>query len=327
MRDTVHIILDKTKDITAFCGDLTITDDLESIAKECSFSVATNPKDKYLTESRPKVQVGSRIDVMGETGELFSGIVIETGIAGSVTANDYGFYLAKNEVILQVQTDAATAIQELCNKAGIPMGQMPSMGTRIEKLYSGQTCAEILSDLLEQVTIATGKNYFFRVEEGKLNIYTYPTAITYAKHKFETGNVLDVTYALGSVDGTDSMTEMKNTVQVVSSDNDQVKVLATAEDAGSIATFGRLQKIVEQSGEGENPDTLAKNTLLEYNSVTKERTVGNLLGSEEVKAGVLLLFSSAAYEVDGVYLVTAVTHNFTGTGHTMSLTIQRPEVG
>ncbi|WP_417176503.1 hypothetical protein [Anaerotignum sp.] len=321
----VRMVWNRTTDITDFCGSISLSDNLDSVTMELKWNMPVNPQDRYLFNSLPKLDVGDKIDLIGETKTLFSGIIVERGIAGEMTAYDYGFYLKNNDVILQVKTDANTAISKLCEKAGIPLGVVPKMPTQIKKIYAEESCAEILEDILEQVTAEQGKNYFWRVKGGKLNIYEYPTKITYAYHKFETGNRLDITYALGSVGGSDSITELRNAVQVVSEDNETIKILATAEDAASIAKFGRMLDVVKQSGDEQNPQTVAENKLRENNTVKKTRNVSNMLGSEAVEAGVLLLFSSDQFEVSGVYLVKNVTHTF-GAGHTMSMDIMKAEV-
>lgn len=321
----VRMVWNRTTDITDFCGSISLSDNLDSVTMELKWNMPVNPQDRYLHNSLPKLDVGDKIDLIGVTKTLFSGIIVERGIAGEMTAYDYGFYLKNNDVILQVKTDANTAISKLCEKAGIQLGTMPSMPTQIKKIYAEESCAEILEDILEQVTAERGKNYFWRVKGGKLNIYEYPTKITYAYHKFETGNMLDITYALGSVGGSDSITELRNAVQVVSDDNETIKILATAEDAASIAKFGRMLDVVKQSGDEQNPQTVAENKLRENNTVKKTRNVSNMLGSEAVEAGVLLLFSSDQFEVSGVYLVQNVTHTFSA-GHTMSMDIMKTEV-
>ena len=321
----VRMVWNRTTDITDFCGDISLSDNMDSVTMELKWNMPVNPQDRYLHNSLPKLDVGDKIDLIGETKTLFSGIIVGRGIAGEMTAYDYGFYLKNNDVILQVKTDANTAISKLCEKAGIPLGAVPKMPTQIKKIYAEESCSEILEDILEQVTAEQGKNYFWRVKGGKLNIYEYPTKITYAYHKFETGNTLDITYALGIVGGSDSITELRNAVQVVSEDNETIKILATAEDTASIAKFGRMLDVVKQSGDEQNPQTVAENKLRENNTVKKTRNVSNMLGSEAVEAGVLLLFSSDKFEVSGVYLVKNVIHTF-GAGHTMSMDVMKTEV-
>lgn len=319
------VILNRTTDITRFCGNLSITDNLDSITVELSFTTVKNPQDRYITSSRPVIVPGDKVDVIGDTRTLFSGIITEVSLAGEYKALDYGFYLSNNDVIIQFnKTSCSTAVQQLCAKAGIPLGSIPGLPGTMDGLYIENSVLEILQDIIETATAAAGKNYFMRVRDGALNIYEYPQTLTFAKHRFEAGNELDVTYALGSVDGSDSITDMRNNIVVVSEDNGEAKVLAEAINGAAAAKFGKLTKTVKKSSDEENPAEKAANTLKELGNIKTTRSVGDMLGSEAVTAGILLLFSSDKYDLTGAYLVKSVTHTF-GAAHRMSLDLENAE--
>ena len=319
------VILNRTTDITRFCGNLSITDNLDSITVELSFTTAKNPQDRYITSSRPVIFPGDKVDVIGDTRTLFSGIITDIGISGEYTALDYGFYLSKNDAIIQFnKTSCSTAVKQLCLNVGLPLGSLPGLPGTIDGLYIEKSVLEILQDIIDTATAAAGKNYFMRVRDGALNIYEYPQTLTFAKHKFEAGNEIDVTYALGSVDGSDSIADMRNNIVVVSEDNGTAKVLATAQNAAAVEKFGKLTKVVKKSSDEENPATKAANTLKELGNIKTTRSVGDMLGSEAVTAGVLLLFSSDKYDLTGAYLVKSVTHTF-GAAHRMSLDLENAE--
>lgn len=321
----IKIILNRNEDITRFCGNVSITDNLDSITVELAFTIVKNPQDRYITSSRPNPVPGDKIDVIGDTRTLFSGIITEVSLAGEYTALDYGFYLSNNDVIIQFnKTSCSTAVRQLCSKAGVPLGSLPGLPGTIDGLYIEKTVLEILQEIIETTTAAAGKNYFMRVRDGVLNIYEYPQTVTFAKHRFEAGNEIDVTYALGSIDGSDSVTDMRNNIVVVSEDNGTAKVLATAQNAAAVAKFGQLTKTIKRSSDEENPAAKAANTLKELGNIKTTRSVGDMLGSEAVTAGVLLLFSSDRYGLTGVYLVKSVTHTF-GAAHRMSLDLENAE--
>lgn len=321
----IKIILNRNEDITRFCGNVSITDNLDSITVELAFTIVKNPQDRYITSSRPNPVPGDKIDVIGDTRTLFSGIITEISLDGEYTALDYGFYLSNNDVIIQFnKTSCSTAVRQLCSKAGVPLGRLPGLPGTIDGLYIEKTVLEILQEIIETTTAAAGKNYFMRVRDGALNIYEYPQTVTFAKHRFEAGNEIDVTYALGSIDGSDSVTDMRNNIVVVSEDNGTAKVLATAQNAAAVAKFGQLTKTIKRSSDEENPAAKAANTLKELGNIKTTRSVGDMLGSEAVTAGVLLLFSSDRYGLTGVYLVKSVTHTF-GAAHRMSLDLENAE--
>lgn len=312
------------KDITNFISNLTTTDNVDSLSVEMSFSVVKNPKDKYLTGIAPVINCGDKILFKNDNAEIFRGIVLSVGFDGSIKANDYGFYLNKSEIILQCnKTSATNAINMMCNKTGIPVGNIVSIPTIIDKNYIGTTPSEILKDILEQATAEQGKNYLFKVEEGKLNVYHYPTKPITAVYKQVSGDSFDITWLLGDVSGSKNIEELKNSVKVISNENDVVKNLAEATASASIGKYGFLQKVETITAENtQNPNSVAKSKLRELNVISEDYSVGNILGSDLVKSGVMLQFNSPAYGLAGYFIATDVTHNY-GATHTMSLGIKR----
>jgi hypothetical protein len=311
-------------EITDFISNLTTTDNIDSLSVEMNFSIVKNPKDKYLTASAPIINCGDKILFKNDNTEIFRGIVLSAGFDGSIKANDYGFYLNKSEMILQCnKVSAANAIKMMCNKMSIPIGSIASMPTIINKNYISMTPADILKDIIDQTTAEQGKNYLYKIEQGKLNIYTYPTKPITALYKQVSGNSFDVTWLLGEVSGSKSIEELKNSVKVIKNDNEVVKNLANAQDSTSISKYGLLQHIETLDSEStQNSNMIAKNKLKELDVVTEDYSVGNMLGSDAVKSGVMLEFSSTAYGIAGYFIVTEVTHNY-GATHTMALTIKR----
>ena len=109
------VILNRTTDITRFCGNLSITDNLDSITVELSFTTAKNPQDRYITAARPVIVPGDKVDVIGDTRTLFSGIITEVSLSGEYKALYYVFYLSNNYVKIQCnKTSSSTAIKQLC---------------------------------------------------------------------------------------------------------------------------------------------------------------------------------------------------------------------
>ena len=64
-----------------------------------------------------------------------------------------------------------------------------------------------------------------------------------------------------------------------------------------------------------------KNLLAQGDRLTRERTVEEIWGADEVVSGILLQFQPNSYGVTGVQRVTGVTHRY-GHPHLMSLTVE-----
>lgn len=313
-------------DITKFISNLTTSDNLDSLSVELSFTIPKKPKDKYLTASAPKINCGDEIKLKNDDTEIFSGIVLNVGFDGNVKANDKGFNLNKSEVIFQCnKVSASIAIEKLCSNNSIRVGNIVSIPTVIDKNYIGVSPSEIIKDILEQATAEQGKNYFFKVEKDQLNVYEYPTKPITALYKQVSGNSFDVTWLLGEVSGSKNIEEMKNCIKVISNENEEINNLAEASDDSSIVKYGLLQKVETLTSEdSQSPQSIANLKLKELNVISEDYSVGNMLGSDDVKSGVMLQFSSTDYGIAGYFIVTDVTHNY-GTTHTMSLGIKRVE--
>lgn len=314
------------KDITDYCSPVSMKDSIDAIAKELTFSIAINKHDKYLRP--PDIEPGDKLTWKNDSREIFSGIVIESSLDGSVVAEDYGFYLNKQEIIFQTSKAAVSdAIRSLCTKCGVPAGEICSIPTKISKIWIGSSPDQILKDMLELATAEQGKNYLYRVERGKLNVRPYPTQITTAYYKQKSGKQFDITWSLGDVSVKKSMAEMRNRVVAVKGNDSDYTVLATAEDVTGQKRYGTLATTLSiDDDQTKQADTMAKAKLRELNAITHDVSISEMLGSDDVSAGVIMNFSSAAYGVQGLYLVTEVTHNYANADparHTMSLTVQK----
>ena len=76
------------RDITAFASDMTLTDDLDTLAAELTFTTLISPWDKYT----PKLALapGDKVRVTNQSKTVFSGIIITVTLDGGVTAYDRG---------------------------------------------------------------------------------------------------------------------------------------------------------------------------------------------------------------------------------------------
>ena len=171
------------QDITQWVSGPEARDELEALSVELTFTaLRNNLYDRYMTW--PGLAPGDKLKVVNHDVEVFSGVIRNVGLDGSVTANDPGWYLTKSQIILQVSNAAADdAIRRMCAKAGIPVGVLPSLPTRITKVWTGSTPEAILQDILAICSAETGKEYKRRVKNGALQVTELPTTPMVAYHK------------------------------------------------------------------------------------------------------------------------------------------------
>lgn len=310
-------------DITEAVSSPEARDELSALSVELTFTaVRNNNRDKYMHWYN--IQPGDKIRVVNHGAEVFSGVILTVDLDGTVTANDPGWYLTKSEIVLQVSNAAAVdAVRRMCAKAGIPAGTIDLPPTRISEVWVGSTPEQILEDILDICSAETGQTYRRRVRNGALQVGPLPSVPIIAYHKpADNLGAFDITLAKGDVTGSDSMSELTNSV-VLAEGGDTAKTLGRAYNSASIAKYGLLQAVETLSGDETTAQARqrVKNLLSQGDRLTRERTVEELWGADEVESGILLQFQPNSYGVTGVQRVTGVTHRY-GHPHLMSLTVE-----
>ena len=310
-------------DITEAVSSPEARDELSALSVELTFTaVRNNNRDKYMHWYN--IEPGDKIRVVNHGAEVFSGVILTVDLDGTVTANDPGWYLTKSEIVLQVSNAAAAdAVRRMCAKAGIPAGTIDLPPTRISEVWVGSTPEQILEDILDICSAETGQSYRRRVRNGALQVGPLPSVPIIAYHKpADNLGAFDITLAKGDVTGSDSMSELTNSV-VLAEGGDTAKTLGRVYNSASIAKYGLLQAVETLSGDETTAQARqrVKNLLVQGDRLTRERTVDEIWGADEVVSGILLQFQPNSYGVTGVQRVTGVTHRY-GHPHLMSLTVE-----
>lgn len=312
-------------DITEQVGDMQTSDEMNTLSVELTFRLLENPLDRYVPQRRLRVGDKLRIINAADGGaEVFSGMVTADSLEFQYTAHDSGWHLGKSELVFQVSAAAAdVALRQLCARAGVPVGNIPAMSTRITAVYVGESFAGILEDILERVTTETGRRFLYRVEGGKFWLRDLPDEVITVQHR-PADNVapFDPTWALGEPSGGHDLgQDFANAVVLVKEDNDIAYVLARAENAASIQLYGRVQKTISVSGDlSGSPAQIVKSALEESDRLGGEFTISQMYGDDRVKSGRVIQFSSAAFGLSGAMRCVSVTHLY-GHPHLMQLTV------
>lgn len=306
-------------DVAKRAGNFIRSDNVDGLAMSFSFDVAFNKNDKYLPDLA--INPGDKVVFVNGPKAVFAGIIVDESrglYERSYTAYDYGWYLNKNEVIVQFRSMAAdAAIQKLCDDFKIPVGSIAPMQTKITKIYNGDTLSDCFRDIIRQVEVDQAKSFRMEVREGKLYIEPYSDLIIKASFKPASNLApFDSTIAPANEHETRSIEDMHNAVKVVSAVEESVQIIAEASDAVSMEQFGTLQKVEHIDGKNSaQAANIAKNLLLEANKIGKGKTV-TLLGDDTVRSGRILDYQGKAF------LVRSCTHYYNGTSHTMDLELE-----
>ena len=280
----------QARDITAFAGNLQAVDELNALSVDLSFDVITAPWDGYVEKNL--VTPGDKLRLVNHDRTVFAGQVERVGLDGSAIAYDRGWYLNKSTIILQASGIAADeAIRRACAKAGVGVAEVCSLPAKVTQVWTGDTPADIISEILEACAAETGRQYQYFVSDEGLTVRELPTAAVKAYHKpADNLAAFDITWALGQVSGEDSIAELRNAVVIAAEQDGRAYIGAQASNGASVERFGFLQHVETVTSDPGDARLrqIAGNLLARLDRVGRTRTISEIWGCDEVTSGVVL---------------------------------------
>ncbi len=294
------------------CGNLSWNDDIETIATEFSF------------DSTSEIETGSKLLIAnGTTGkEVLRGIITDKqknkNKSFSYSGFDYGFYLNKNEVIIQfnkVKIDAA--IKQLCTKVGVPCGNICSINAYVTKIYKDNTVSDIIIELLEMASKKTGSKYIFSCQCGKLEIVD-TMQVCESKYELAQGFLMPLNDTLGNITYSETIQGLKNSITLVDTKEKSTFIVANAKDNESIKKFGLLGQIESVDKDDKTlKNIIVQNMLKELNKITISISV-EMLGTDDFKKGSILSLDYPEFKVSGNYYAKNTKHAIKNKNHFVS---------
>ena len=133
------IILTKgnqSQDITNLVSDLSWNENLDTVGVTLSFSVP-DTNEKYIP--RLLIMAGDIVQLFGDDGELIRAVVVNVSRnypKRTVKASDFGFYLNKNDIVIQFKDKSVSeCIKELFSHVGISVGSVCDMPANVKGVY------------------------------------------------------------------------------------------------------------------------------------------------------------------------------------------------
>ena len=313
------IVNDVMIDISAFCSNVTRSDNIDGLGVELGFEYLNNtPYDGY-TMFTP-LPVGQTVCFYEDDELLFQGLVITSSRNGvssyTIKCFDNVFYLNKNKTCIQfTNLDAKTAIEQLCANNYIPCKVDCDIPTNITKIYNYETISSIVDDILKQATNDTGVKYRREYNYGSL----YVNAMNNLKMIYQSEPLVsDFSYDA-------SIQDMANRVVVISSSEKNTTVFAESKDDESIKLYGQYthyEKIDDKKK--AQAQKIADTKLKELKRIVSKANL-TLLGDNYVRAGRILKFNQPNIGLIGEYLVNNCTHTYTGVLHTMTCEVEKQD--
>lgn len=313
------IIDDNPYIISAFCGNITKSDNIDSLGVQLSFDYLNN---KVIDKNTVWIDLslGNTILMYDDDELLFQGTIQKASRNGLSSYQydvfDSAWYLNKQEARIQFSgVDVKTAIETLCKQENIPCEVACDIPTKVTKIYNGDTISKIIDDLLKQATAETGKRYRREYNNSKL----YINAFDNLKMIWESEPLVSDFSQEFNCDG------MANKVVILSGNEKNTTVVATKQDDESIKKYGlyvHYEKIDDKKKAQADNIATKKLKSMAYPNKTIKCT---LWGDNYVRAGRILKFNQPNIGMVGEYLVTSCEHSYDGMKHTMNCELKLSE--
>jgi len=182
--------------------------------------------------------------------------------------------------------------------------------------------AQILKDIIEEVTNATGVKYVMEMNKGKFYIYKDTELIINLKVKIADNlPLVDINETISNPTKKVSIEEMRNSIQVYAGSEEKVRVITGAKSDWKIEKYGLLQETKSlEDKDIAQAKNIAENMLKELGRVIASGSI-EVLGHFDLRAGRILILNEPITNLVGKYKIKSANHSI-GTIHTTSLELE-----
>lgn len=309
-------------------SDLNWSENLDTVGVSLSFSVP-DTEERYIT--RLLITAGDIVTISNDDEELIKAVVVSVTRdcpKRSVKAFDFGFYLNKNDTVIQFKDKSVSeCLKELFSKFNIPIGNICDMPAKVNGVYI-KNVSEVIKELIKIQQDNDGKKYYYELRGKDIYVFQLPTEpINYIFKPTINVAVFDVTdkNAHGRGKYTHSIENLKNRiVAVVNSkkSGEMPEKQFIAENNESIKKYGLLTENYNvNSDEAENIQSLAENELKVKNEIKRELSM-DFIGHDNARPGRVMHIVDDYLGIDDNYRIKSVSHKINGGIHTMSCTLE-----
>lgn len=315
-------------DITNLVSDLSWNENLDTVGVSLSFSVP-DVEDRYI--SRLLIMAGDTITLNNDDGELIRGVVVSVTRGypkRTIKVNDYGFYLNKNETVIQFKDKSVSeCLKILFSKVGISVGNICDMPAKVNSVCI-KNVNEIIKELIKTQEGNDGKKYYYELRSKDIYVFQLSTEpIPYIFKPATNVAAFDVTDKNAHSRGkyTHSIENLKNAViaEVNSKKSGEMpEKQFIARDEENIKKYGLLaENHSVNSDEADNIQHLAETELKEKNTLKRELSM-DFIGHDNARPGRVMHIADDYLGINGNYRIKSVTHKINGNIHTMSCNLE-----
>lgn len=288
-------------DILPYSNSLSWSSDVDTLGTQLSF------------DSIKDLAEGQVVSLYETDKELIRGIVIkktDKTNTFSYVVQDYSFYL-RNKTLKQFNNMAASeCIKSLITDAYL-VGNITDIPTLITQIYKDKTLDEIIEDILSKAQSDQGIYYFKEIVGNVLNVY-----------RLEDMKIVP-NVVVGDYNIDSSIENMKNDINVISSEEKYNLIVASASDETKYSWYGKLSDTVTVDADNvAQALNIAMNKLNELNKIEKSTTVPLVILDEsvEIKANRYIYLHSG--KLIGYYFVKSAKHSLVDGLHKCDIDIK-----
>lgn len=294
------------KDISAWIEKVTWSGDCGQIARKLSFTYAFTREDSNI----PLIIVDNGAQVAAyEDGLIFLGVVTSTGrqeagVTVTVNAVELSWYTGRVKTYGVYRGTPAEIASQVCGEYGISVGELLGGGTATEIISTGdKTIYQVIEDAYGET------EHYLYMTGAVLNIRA--AGMEVAAHLSGNTDITDASY-------TSSIESMVNRVVILDGSSSYAGEMARDDQ---VAAYGLMQETYKQE-QGKDAAVEASRLLKGVEESGNISAVGNI----RCTAGKAVYITDVNTNITGCFRITSDTHNFEGTLHTMSLTLEFKEV-
>lgn len=299
----IHIfkLITKNADILYNSNNISWNSDIDTLGTQLTFDSI-----KDLCE-------GQAVSLYEGDSELIRGIVINKSNnekTFSYTVQDYSFYLKNKVPIVQFnEQQASECIKQLISDAYL-IGSISEIPTPITYNYRGETISDIIDDILEKAEADQGKKYIREIEGNKLFIYELQDLKIVP-------NVIVGDFSINS-----SIENMKNDINIISSEEKYNSILANACDESLYYWYGKLSETITVDADNvAQAQNIALNKLTELNKIERSTTIPLVVLDEKVNIKANRLIYLHQGSLVGYYKIKNASHTLVDGLHKCNIEI------
>jgi len=295
------------RNITQLIGNLSWSSNMDALGMEMSFDYASSGNTEVL-------ELGDHL-ILGNNGKVINYfVIVNESVSGrfskSYTCFDYGWYLNKNETVIQFKkVSASKAIEKLLDKFKVKH-KIVNIPTAITKIYKDMTVSDIMNDILDQASQELKTKFRLEMNKDMVTVSKLMDLVINPQIRLSSNSPLfPVTSAISNPSKSRSIEEMKNKVFVVSNDEKSTKIIAESSDQAGITKYGLMTEVVSvEAKNASQARNIAKNTLSDLNRIKGEVSV-ELLGHDDIRAGRILMLNEPVTNIKGLHLIKSANHS------------------